>query len=425
MTLNVQPDRSLIRDAGGSVRYALLTFTAPEAPRAGVRPALNVAFVLDRSGSMGGSKIELARTAIVQALRMLRDTDRFAVIDYDNEVDVVVPSTAATAEAIRNAVGQVQGIQARGNTNLSGGWLRGCEQIASRLVDGETTRCLVLSDGLANEGITDREALAQHAAALRARGITTSCLGIGDDYDERLLSGIATAGRGHMYHVETAVQIPDFLHSELGEALETVARDVTITLRVDPAAAPGVTLTTLNEYPVGTNADGSISLQLGDLVSRQDVTLVFRLAFPAGRSGATVAAVFSIGEATGVLQERERDIIFTFAGHAQNDAQPRNRVVDRVVAELYSARARAEALELNRAGRYDDALARLEQTVRRIEQYAGSDPELHQIAEQLQGRHEDFASAMAPMAMKREFSSSHSSSRMRDVFGRAKRRPTT
>ena len=425
MTLNVQPDRSLIRDAGGSVRYALLTFTAPEAPRAGLRPPLNVAFVLDRSGSMGGSKIELARTAIVQALRMLRATDRFAVIAYDNEVDVVVPSTTASSEAIRNAVGQVQGIQARGNTNLSGGWLRGCEQIASRLGDGETTRCLVLSDGLANEGTTDREELARHAAALRARGITTSCFGIGDDYDERLLSGIATAGRGYMYHVETAVQIPDFLHSELGEALETVARDVTVTVRVDSVAAPGVTVTTLNQYPVGANVSGGVSLQLGDLVSRQEVTLVFRLAFPAGRSGATVAAVFGIADTTGVLREEERDILFTFAGHAQNDAQPRNRVVDRIVAELYSARARAEALELNRAGRYDDARARVERTVRRIEQYAGSDPELRQIAHELQGRNEDFASEMAPMAMKREFSSSLSSSRMRDVLGRAKRRPTT
>lgn len=424
MSLTVQPDRSLIRDAGGSVRYALLTFAAPEAPRSGLRPPLNVAFVLDRSGSMGGSKIELARTSIVQALRMLRDTDHFAVVAYDNEVDVVVPSTPASAEAVRNAVGRVQAIQARGNTDLSGGWLRGCEQIAARLVEGTTTRCLVLSDGLANEGITDREELARHAAALRERGITTSCLGIGDDYDERLLSGIATAGRGHMYHVETAVQIPDFLHSELGEALETVARDVTVTVRVDRVAAPGVTVTTLNQYPCVSNADGSVTLQLGDLVSRQEVALVFSLTFPAGRSGATVAAVFSVADVAGSLRDDAHDIIFTFAGDAQNDAQPRNRDVDRAVAELSAALARAEALECNRAGRYDEARARLEQAVRRIEQYAGSDPQLHRIAEELHDCDGAYAAPMDAMAMKREFSSSLSSSRMRDVFGRAKRRPT-
>ena len=425
MALNAQPDRSLIRDAGGSVRYALLTFTAPDAPRAGQRPPLNVAFVLDRSGSMGGSKIELARTAIVHALRMLRETDRFAVIAYDNEVDVVVPSTPAGSEAVRNAVGQVLEIQARGNTNLSGGWLRGCEQIAARLADGQTTRCLVLSDGLANEGITDREELARHAAALRARGITTSCLGIGDDYDERLLSAIATAGRGQMYHVETAVQIPDFLHSELGEALETVARDATVTVRMGSGLTPAVTVATLNLYPLVTNADGSVTLQLGDLVARQDVSLVFRLTFPPGKTGTTLAAVFGVADAAGALHEEACDTIFTFAGHAANDAQPRNRVVDRAVAELEAARARAEALELNRDGRYDEARVRLARTVQRIEQYAGSDPDLHRIAEELQERHEVFAAPMAAMEMKREFSSSLSSSRMRDMLGRAKRRPRT
>jgi Ca-activated chloride channel family protein len=121
MTLNAQTDRTLIRAAGRSTRYVLLSFEGPESPKAAARPATDVSFVLDRSGSMGGSKIDLARKAVVQALRMLAPSDRFSIVIYDHEVNVLVPSTPASGEALRNAVAQVEGVQARGNTNLGGG----------------------------------------------------------------------------------------------------------------------------------------------------------------------------------------------------------------------------------------------------------------------------------------------------------------
>ena len=133
MTLNVQTDRPLIRATGNSVRYVLLSFTAPDSDHAGSRQPINVSFVIDRSGSMGGSKIRLAREAVVHALRMLKPTDRFSFVSYDHEVEVHVPSTLASAEAVRNAIGQVEHLQARGNTDLGSGWLKGCEQLASYL----------------------------------------------------------------------------------------------------------------------------------------------------------------------------------------------------------------------------------------------------------------------------------------------------
>src|SRR6476646_4336724 len=167
MTLQVQTDRTLIRAAAQSTRYVLLSFAAPESPRTSARDPISVAFVIDRSGSMGGSKIRLALEAVVQALRMLKPSDRFSVVCYDHAVDVVIPSTLATTEAVRNAIAQVQQLQARGNTNLSGGWLKGCEELAAQLTQGQVARCLLLTDGLANSGITDRDELGRHAAELR------------------------------------------------------------------------------------------------------------------------------------------------------------------------------------------------------------------------------------------------------------------
>ncbi len=194
-----------------------------------------------------------------------------------------LPSTLATSEAVRSAIAQVKGLQARGSTDLGGGWLKGCEQIAQHLEREQVGRCLLLSDGLANHGITDRDELARHAHELRRRNVTTSTFGIGADFDERLLEGVARAGAGHFYYIEAPAQIPDFLTGELGETLETVARDVAVTVR----AVEGIEIEPLNRFPVVRGADGSVLVQLGDLIARQDVSLVFRVRFPIGTAKAT------------------------------------------------------------------------------------------------------------------------------------------
>ena len=391
MNLNVQTDRTLIRATSQSTRYVLLSFTAPEPRQATSRAPVNIALVIDRSGSMGGKKIELARKAVVQALQMLRSTDRFSVVCYDHEVEVVVPSTLATSEAVRNAIAQVQGLQARGNTDLGGGWLKGCEQIAQQMEPEQVGCCLLLSDGLANHGITDRDELAQHAQELRRRNVTTSTFGIGLDFDERLLEGMARAAAGHFYYIETAAQIPDFLTSELGETLETVARDVAVSVR----AGEGIEIEPLNRFAFARGADGNVLVRLGDLIARQDVSLVFRVKFPTGTAKATAQVTFDVKDRNAALNAPVTDILWTYDDHAANDAQPRNVIVDRAVARLFLANAQAEALELNREGQYEEAQERLRKVGRRIASYAGSDPELLAIISELDERGVVYSRAMS------------------------------
>ena len=418
MNIQAQADRTLVRTSGNTTRYALLTFTAPEAERSRAREPINVAFVIDRSGSMGGEKIRLAREAVVQALRMLRSSDRFSVVMYDDHIDVVVSSTEASSEAVRNAIAQVQQIEARGSTDLGGGWLKGCEEIASHLRGGEVSRCLLLTDGLANRGITDHGELVRHAEELRARGITTTTIGLGADFDERLLESMSHGGGGHFYFIEQAVQIADCLTSELGETLEIVARDVVVSVRPDP----GVTVTTLNRFRV-REQPGGIGVAVGDLASRQEVSLVFKLTFPSGPVGRTTRALFSVADAGGVLGAADCDLVWTFDEHAANDSQRRNVAVDREVARLYAAIAVAQALELNRAGRFEEASAVLDKTAKRILEYAGQDAELRAIAESLRQRMRDYHAPMMPAIAKAEHFASSNVSAMRLSTGKARRRP--
>jgi secreted protein with Ig-like and vWFA domain len=94
--LTVSQDRRLIRPRWHSKRFVVVTVTAPEARRSGSRAPVNLAFVLDRSGSMNGQKIRLAAQAVEEAIGQLRSSDRFTVVIYDDEVETLVPGTLAT-----------------------------------------------------------------------------------------------------------------------------------------------------------------------------------------------------------------------------------------------------------------------------------------------------------------------------------------
>ena len=230
--MHIQTDRALIPAHVPSVRHLHVTITAPpaKAPAGAPRPPARVALVLDRSGSMGGTKMAMARNAVQHAIRLLKAQDRLAVVCYDDRVETILANTAASPEAKTLALQRLAQVDARGSTNLEGGWLRGAQELARRAVlaaDDKpgVTRVLLLTDGLANQGETNPQVLAATAARLRAEGIATSTFGVGADFDEVLLQRLAADGGGHFYFIEQPQQIPDLLASELGETLEVVARD--------------------------------------------------------------------------------------------------------------------------------------------------------------------------------------------------------
>ena len=419
MTTIAETDRTLIRAGASSTRYVRLAVTAPAARRDRRRVPLDVALVLDRSGSMGGGKFDLAREAAHAALRLLQNDDRFAVVVYDTEVDVVTGSTAATAEARRVARDRLARVGPRGSTNLCGGWLRGAEQVGVGLAADTIGRCLLLTDGLANVGITDAAELRGHAAELRARGVATSTFGVGADFDERLLQGMADASGGHFYYLQDERQIADLLASEMGEALEIVARDATLRMRLPQ----GVTVEPLNGLRVHQDG-GEATIMLDDLVSGQELEVVLAVTFPRGVDGDRLTLSVRLGDRDGALDPREESVTWTYASHAANDRQRRNRAVDRAVARQYGGRARGEATERNREGDLAGARRVLRATAARIRSYAGDDPELCALDAALEREAEDYAARpLSPPELKAVAFANYAVSRNRAADGRAKRSP--
>jgi len=414
--MDVQTDRELIRAAGKSRRYLLVRLRAAEPVQVTKRPPVNVAIVLDRSGSMHGAKLQLAKEATRKALGLLGRHDRFSLVVYDDQIDVLVESTGASAESLDLALRKLEPIEARGSTDLGTGWLRGCEQVAAHLADEASGKCLLLTDGLANVGITGHDELSGHAEQLRARQVMTSTFGIGVDFDERLLAAMARAGGGHFYYIQAAAQIPDFLMSELGETLEVVARDV----RVEVSAPEAVSLRLLSDFR-SERQGTSLACFLPDLIARQEITLVLEACFPEGAEGDRVRIECSVHDREGEIPDSPVSLTWTFADHAANDRQVRNRVVDRAVARLYAAIAQRDAVEANRRGDYAAARSLLEKAAQRIEGYTGDDAELGQIARGLREVVGEFAQSMDAAALKRRHYASYAVRSSRDMAGKAQK----
>ena len=411
-------DRRLIRPNARSHRFVLAEITAPPAAELRERAPVNLAFVLDRSGSMSGGKLEIAKQAVAEAIGRLDARDRFSIVVYDDVIDLVIESTPASPEARRNAMGRLASVDARGSTNLSDGWLRGCEQVATHL-GGGVDRVLLLTDGLANKGITDATELTHHAAELRARGVSTTTFGVGSDFDEALLQSMADAGGGHFYYIADSAQIRDHIASEVGETLEVVARDVELEI----LAGEGVSVETISPQPLTARGARSI-VSLGDLVADQVLDVVLRLTFPYGQLGRETGIILGLSDRDGVFAAAgigDARLSWAWADDRANDAQVRDVEVDRAVARQFAARAMQEAVRWNRSGDYLHARRVIEATAGRIRKYAGHDPELRAIVHELDGEVGRFTAPMAPAMLKQAYYASANVAHSRDVSGKSRK----
>jgi hypothetical protein len=333
----------------------------------------------------------------------------------------VVASTVASGSAVAEAVRAIMAIEARGSTDLCEGWLRGCEQVALGQTPDAVTRVLLLTDGLANHGVIDLQQIIGHAAELRARGVSTSTFGVGEDFNEYLLGPMADEGGGHFYLVERDEQIPEMIGTEVGEALEVTLRAAQ--LRVGPASA--ATVAPLPPFPTRRDGDDWV-IELGDLASLQELSVPVRVSFPTGgivgSIGSTVRLSLSVSGAGG--SPVSAHVAWTIATGTEVGAQPRNRRVDLAVAQAYAALARREAGRLNGDGDFAGARHQLTRVAARILRYAGDDAELIGLAEQLQRDAVDHQRRLSSLDRKSRYMGSEEVLKGRMAGGGSRRRPS-
>jgi Ca-activated chloride channel homolog len=277
--LDVAVGTPLMLEGQKQTTYLRVAMTGFELEDAGARPAANVAIVLDKSGSMRGDKIARAKEAAIRAVARLRADDIVSVVAYDETVQVLVPATRVSDRDVIRA--GIERLQAGGSTALFAGVSKGATEVKKFLDEDRVNRVILLSDGLANVGPSSPGDLAELGTSLRREGIAVSTIGLGLDYNEDLMTGLAQKSDGNHMFAENATDLDRAFEREFGDVLTVVAQEVGVVIRCAEGIRP--------VRVIGREADivgPTVTTSLNQLYSEQMKYVILEVEVPAGRKGA-------------------------------------------------------------------------------------------------------------------------------------------
>ncbi len=362
LSFEIHSDLDLVASETPTQRVVELVVIPPSAGASGGRPPLNLALVIDRSGSMHGDKIDNARQAAAHVLDLLQEQDQVAIVAYDDTIDVLSPSQHVTPQARLSLKSRILELTSGNSTNLCGGWLKGCEEIARAAngAGGQLNRALLLTDGLANVGITDLEMIGLHASQLLNKGIATSTFGVGLDFNEHLLEDMANQGGGRFYFIADAPAIPSIFGQEFQELAAATAQAVEVMMEIPPQVDAKV----LGGWRCEQNGP-ILHLWLGDIPASQRREVYVRLLIPpqSGQAELAVQAQLTGRGEQGQPLAASAQAIFQYAPRQQVAAAPLRQEVMQRYSQVEMADAATEALKLERAGKRQKASQVLHQSM--------------------------------------------------------------
>ena len=309
---------------------------------------------------MHGDKLAQVQQATCHVLDQLDARDQVALVAYDDQVQLLAPSTHVDPQARYVLKAQINALRPGGWTDLSGGWLAGCREVAAHLHAQAVSRALLLTDGLANRGITDLEELTHHARELRQRGVATSTFGVGLDFNEHLLEALAEQGGGRFYYIAQPDQIPDVFRRELGELLTVVAREAVLTLQTPTGVAVEVLGGIAHE-----RSGERLRIFLGDVSAGEQRAIYTRVLTPPDALGTALVLRGELGYADldAQIVQVTAHLAFSYAREAEVLRVPVAEDVLARASAVELAEAATAALKLERAGQRHEAQSLLNATL--------------------------------------------------------------
>lgn len=364
----------LLRDAVNAnvpqqLAYVLLDAAPTGAQLQGVQMPLNLALVLDRSGSMNGAKIQNLRTAVKLLLGQLKATDMISIITFDDQVELTVPSQPAHDTAQLMQV--VDSIQDRGGTQISLGLQQGLEQVRRNFDPGRINKIVLLTDGNSWGDDAACQALAQQAghenipiialglglanAAPAAPGMP-AVMGMSDDWNHGFLDALARASGGTSELIETPQEISRVFQTILVTAQATVVRNAELTLRLAQDVLPRQvwqTLPLISNLSQRAISPREIQISLGDIDARTGKQILAELILPpkpAGKNRIAQAEILYDVPAVGATAQKVRaDVVIEYGVETPINPQVMN-IVERVSAHRLQTQALSDAQAGNVAG---------------------------------------------------------------------------
>lgn len=329
----------------------LIRITPPDIDMSGSkRPKLNIGVALDRSGSMSGQKMHQAREAAKYCVDQLLSTDVFSTVIFDDVVDVLFTSqNASDKEMLKRGIDR---IEARNSTDLHQAWVTAGLQVSEKIDPEAINRVLLITDGQANVGETSVDRIVSQARETAARGVTTTTIGIGDDFNEDLLMPMAEAGQGNAWHVQEPGDMLKIFETELHGLVRQFAHTVRLAIRPEQGAR---VTDQLNDF----EKDGAGAYILPNMIAASPLEMIVRIEVPAGVSADHVATfdLSFIRQENGLAESVSSLLAPGFDTREAVDALEENVDVVRVMQVLMNARARREAMGQMDAGDYMAARA--------------------------------------------------------------------
>ncbi|ATB40730.1 VWA domain-containing protein [Cystobacter fuscus] len=358
----------------------LVTFSAEDAAAA-TRRSLNLSVVIDRSGSMAGAPLKHALQASRELVERMGPEDSLSIVTYDDAVATVLAPTKVTDKA---AIGKVLSqVRAGGCTNLSGGWLKGVEHVSSQKSDERINRVLLLTDGQANAGVRDPGQLTNMAREKSNAGIITTTLGFGANFNEDLLIGMANAGEGHFYYIQSPEDAAGVFGIEMEGLGSLVAQNLEVVIK--PAATVKVA-SVLNRYRFESRGQ-EVAVGLGDVYAAEARQLAAELSVEASSAAGPVTLATLAYRAQVVVDGSVREvvgeipIVARLASGMDVAVSPDKNVLAQT-SRLRIARVKDQAIELADKGELASAGKRLREIISEVSQYL--DKASYEIAEEME-----------------------------------------
>lgn len=318
---------------GSNDVFMTVDLTGAEVPGS-ERAPVNLALVIDRSGSMAGEKLADARRAARQLVEQLRPSDRLAIVHYGSDVRAL-KSLEATPENKERMLRFIQHIEDDGGTNIGDGLQTGRAQLAAHLGEFKVNRMILISDGQPTEGVVDGRSLMQLSRRIHQQGVTVSSIGVGSDFNEDVMQGIAEYGAGAYGYLQDSAQLATIFQKDLQQAGTTVARNVELSFELPD----GVELTEVLGYRF-TRAGRTIRVPMTDFSAGQQERVVVKLRVNGATAGQSIDVAKLDLAYTDLLQDKA---VSSNAQLAARVSDRREEIASRQDKDVTVVAARAEA----------------------------------------------------------------------------------
>jgi Ca-activated chloride channel family protein len=359
--VSVQTDKPILQADEKQTAYVRIGLTGCPEREKKERVPVNVAIVIDKSGSMSSDrKIENAKEAALLAVDKLDCSDILSVVAYNHEVEVLVPATKLTDK--RSVREEIRRLNADGTTALYAGVQKGADEVRKFLVRQRVNRIVLISDGLANVGPAGPDQLGRLGCQLAEEGISVTTIGLGLGYNEDLMSKLAFTSDGGHYFAQQSCDLTEIFDKEFARTLSVVAQKVQIEIICGEGLRPVRIL-----GREGQIKDRTVTLDIQNIYGNHEKFVILEVELPAHTEGKirelACVRVNYLDMETDTAKKTDGVVDVRFSNSKDDVKKNLNKRVTADVVELLAVERNEMAMKLRDQGKIEQARQALNDNV--------------------------------------------------------------